>query len=139
MTDRIDKRVQVRPVSPAGRVGCAGFMRLVWTKSCPSVVRLVELDDEGEALFSRDLLLAALDGRAAAGGPVEARLRCLRGAPHTMLVLTVPGVDGLTDLALCDATVREFAEATTGVVPPGQEWQSVPDTIAVFETEAEAA
>lgn len=131
----VEHKVRVRPAA-AGRLAYGGYMVLSWSDECPGTVRLLDLED-GEVEFSRRLLLDALDGEPSAEGPVSARLCCLRGAPHAMILLSVPAADGLpADLAICDTAARDFVLETTGAVPAGEEWRLMPDTCAELVGEA---
>lgn len=134
----VQQRIQVRPVSEHGRMSRGGYMELRWTRQCPSVIRLAETgpDDDGEAEFSRDLLLRALNGEPSAEGEVRARLRHLPGAAHTVLSLTVPGQDGPTELAVRPESASAFVRETTDLVPPGEEWRFIDDDIAALFSEA---
>jgi hypothetical protein len=130
----VRRTVQARPVGEHGTLARGGYMDLCYDPARPYEVRLAEAgpDDGGEAVFARDLLLAALDGTPAGEGQVRARLRRFRGARHSMLELIVPAADGgLLPFAICDGAVADFLRDTTDLVPAGDEWRyaDTPDTV----------
>jgi hypothetical protein len=135
MITMVRHRVRARPVSEQGRLAYGGYMELSYDPASPYEVKLAETGpDAGEVVFARDLLIAALNGDPAGEGEVRARLRYLRGARHTLLVLTVPGADGPLEFGLCDTAVVRFVRDTTALVPAGDEWRyvQVGDTVAEF-------
>jgi hypothetical protein len=120
----VQHRVRVRPVGPQGGLAYGGYMYLVYDVTEPLEVRLADSSGgDGELVFPRDLLAAALGGDPAEAGQVQVRLRHFRGVRHCMLMITVTADDGSQAWALGDDAAAEFLQATIDLVPLGEEWR----------------
>lgn len=133
-------KVRARPASPEGRLAYGGYMELSWDPSRPWEVRLAEAGpDGGEVVFARDLMLQAMSGEPAGEGVVRLRLRHYTGSTRAHLGLVVATDEGPLEFALCDTTAAEFLNATTDLVPAGDEDQYADVDAGLAELLGEAA